>query len=51
MRMACHPMEERGRVRRVHLHLKGHALKWLAVNRAVFENVKKVLFYTTIDRF
>ncbi len=43
--------EERGGVSRAHLHLKGHAIKWLAVDRAVFDRVKRVLFYTTIEKF
>ncbi len=34
-----------------HYHLKGHAPKRVAVNRAVFEKVKRVLFYTTIKKF
>ncbi len=39
-------LEERGGVR-AHLHLKQHATKRLALNRAVFDRVKTVLFYTT----
>ncbi len=38
-------LEERGGVR-AHLHLKQHATKRLALNRAVFDRVKTV-FYTT----
>jgi len=33
-----------------HYHLKRHALKRVTV-RAVFEEVKSVLFYTTIEEF
>ncbi len=47
---ACHPMEERGGVSRAHSHLKWHAIK-LAVDSAVFDRVKTVLFYTTIEKF
>ncbi len=43
--------EERGGVSRAHLHLKEHATKRLAVNRAVFDRVKRVLFYITIENF
>ncbi len=44
--------EERGRGEQVaHYHLKRHALKWVAVNRAVFDKVKWVLFYMTIEEF
>ncbi len=38
--------EERGGVSRAHLHLKRHAIKRLAADRAVFDMVKAVLFYT-----
>ncbi len=41
--------EERGRVSRAHLHLKRHATIWLALKRADFYKVKRVLFYTTIE--
>ncbi len=51
MRMARYPTEEKGRVRGAHLHLKGHAPKRVAVNRAVFDKAKRVLFYTTIEKF
>ncbi len=40
-------LEERGGVSRAHLHLEQHATKRLALNRAVFDRVKTVLFYTT----
>ncbi len=43
--------EERGGVSRAHLHLKQHARIQLALDRAVFDWVKTVLFYTTIDKF
>jgi len=43
--------EERGEVSRAHLHLKQHARKQLALKRAVFDRVKGVLFYTTIEKF
>ncbi len=43
--------EERGGVSRAHLHLKRHARKQLAMNIAVFDRVKTVLFYTTIEIF
>ncbi len=43
--------EERGGVSRAHLHLKRHAIIQLAVDRAVFDKVKTVLFYTTIEKF
>ncbi len=39
--------EERRGVSRAHLHLKRHVIKRLAVDRAVFDRVKTVLFYTT----
>ncbi len=31
--------------------LKGHAPKRVAVKRAVFDSVKRVLFYTTIEKY
>jgi len=34
-----------------HYHLKRHAPKQVTVNKAVFEEVKGVLFYTTIEEF
>ncbi len=43
--------EERGGVSRAHLHLKENATKLLALKRAVFDRVKKVFFYTTIEKF
>ncbi len=43
--------EERGGVSKTHLHLKRHAIKQLAVDRAGFDRVKTVLFYTTIEKF
>ncbi len=43
--------EEGGGVSRAHLHLKQYARKQLAVDRAVFDRVKTVLFYTTIEQF
>ncbi len=44
--------EERGGgVSRAHLILKQHAIKQLAVDRADFDRVKTVLFYTTIENF
>ncbi len=43
--------EERGGVRRAHLHLKRHARKQLALKRAVYDKVKRVLFYTTTENF
>ncbi len=44
--------EERGGVSsRAHLHLKRHATIWLAVNRADFDTMKTVLFYTNIEKF
>ncbi len=43
--------EERGGASRANLHLKRHALKQLALKRAVFGKVKRVLFYTTIEKF
>ncbi len=43
--------EERGGVSRAHLHLKRHARIQLALDRAVFDRVKTVLFYTTIEEF
>ncbi len=42
--------EERGEVSRAHLDLKEHTTKRFAVNRSVFERVKRV-FYTTIEKF
>ncbi len=44
-------LEERGGVSRAHLHLKRHAIKRLAVDKAVFNRVKTVLFYTIIEKF
>ncbi len=43
--------EERGGVSKAHLHLKRHATIRLAVNRADFDTMKTVLFYTNIDTF
>ncbi len=43
--------EERGGVSRANLHLKGNATKLLALKRAVFDRVKKGVFYTTIEKF
>ncbi len=43
--------EERGGVSRAHLHLKRHARKQLALKIAVFDRVKRVLIYTTIEKF
>ncbi len=43
--------EERGGVSRAHLHLKQHAIIRLAADRTVFDMVKTVLFYTTIEKF
>ncbi len=43
--------EERGGVSRAHLHLKQHAIKLLALKRAVFDRAKTVLFYTTTEKF
>ncbi len=43
--------EERGGMSRAHLHLKQHAIKQLAVDTSVFDRVKSVLFYTTIEKF
>ncbi len=34
-----------------HYHLKGQAQKRVAVNRAGFDKVKRVLFYDTIEKF
>ncbi len=42
--------EEGGGVSRAHLHLKQYAIKQLAVDRAVFDRVKTVLFYTTVEK-
>ncbi len=42
-------LEERDGVSRSHLHLKEHALKPLAENRADFDKVKRV-FYTTFEK-
>ncbi len=44
-------MEERGGVSRAHLHLKLNAIIQLALERAVFDGVKTVLFYTNIEKF
>ncbi len=49
--MAHHPTEERGGVSRAHLHLKQHATKQVDFRRAVFDRVKRVFFYTTIEKF
>ncbi len=46
MRMARYPTEEKGRVSGAHLHLKGHAPKRVAVNRAVFDKAKKGAVFT-----
>ncbi len=43
--------EDRGGVSRAHYHLKLHVRKQLALKRAVFDRVKRVLFYTTIEKF
>ncbi len=43
--------EERGGLRRAHLHLRRHARKQLALKIAFFNRVKRVLFYTTIEKF
>ncbi len=43
--------EERGGVSRAHLHLKWRARKQLALDRAVFDKVKTVSFYITIEKF
>ncbi len=43
--------EERGGVSRAHLNIKWHARIQLALDRAVFDRVKRVLFYTTIENF
>ncbi len=50
-RLSENGTEERGGASRAHLHLKRHARKQLAVDRAVFDRVKRVLFYTTIEKF
>ncbi len=44
-------MEERGGVSRALWHLKEHALKRVAENRADFDKVKMVLFYNTTEKF
>ncbi len=44
-------MEERGGASRAHWHLKQNGLEWLAENRADFDRLKRVLFYTTIAFF
>ncbi len=44
-------LEERGGVSRAHLHLKENATKRLALKRAVFDRVKHLFFYTTIEKF
>ncbi len=41
--------EERDGVSSAHWHVKRYAPKRVTVNRAVFDKVKRVLFYTTID--
>ncbi len=43
--------EERDGVSRANLHLKRHARIQLALDRAVFDRVKTVLLYTTIEKF
>ncbi len=43
--------EERGGVNRAHLHLMQNAPIRLALKRAVFDRVKRVLFYTTNETF
>ncbi len=43
--------EERGGLRRAHLQLRRHARIQLALKRAFFDRVKRVLFYTTIEKF
>ncbi len=40
---------ERKRVSSDHYHVKRYALKRVTVNRADFDKVKKVLFYTTTE--
>ncbi len=34
---------------RAHQHVKRYAAKQVAVNRAVFDKVKRVMFYTTTE--
>uniref|UniRef100_A0A8C1PG57 Uncharacterized protein n=1 Tax=Cyprinus carpio TaxID=7962 RepID=A0A8C1PG57_CYPCA len=43
--------EERGGVSRAHLHLKENATKRLALKRAVFDRVKKVIFTLPLRNF
>ncbi len=43
-----HPTE--GGVSIAHKHLKQHGLEWLAENRADFDRVNKLVFYTTIEK-
>lgn len=50
MRHQIHKKQTRA-VAEAYYHLNRHALKWLAVKRAVFGKVKWVLFYTTIEEF
>ncbi len=45
----CSSTEERGGVRRTHYHVKRCAPKRVTVNGAVFDKVKRVLFYTTTE--
>ncbi len=42
-------LKERGGVNRAHLHLKRHAINWLAVE--LFLTVRTVLFYIIIEKF
>ena len=43
--------EQRGGVSKAHYHLKTHALKRRAENRAVFDQVKLVFSYNTNENF
>ncbi len=43
--------EERGGVSRAHLHLKQNATIRLVLKRAVFDRVKRVLFYNMNEKF
>ncbi len=45
----CSSTEERDGVSRAHQHVKRNAEKQVAVNRAVFDKVKRVLFYMTTE--
>ena len=45
------PTEQRGGVSKAHYHLKTHALKRRAENRAVFDQVKLVFSYNTNENF